>query len=53
MISQVRKNRFISELVKDITDDKTDIAAQMVAKIMKDDTLRNDMAQAAIEKSKN
>ena len=32
---------------------RADVAAQMVAKIMKDDSLRNDMALAAIEKSKN
>lgn len=32
---------------------KADIAAQMVAKIIKDDSLRNEMAMAAIEKSKN
>ena len=32
---------------------KADIAAQMVAKIIKDDSYRNDMALAAIEKSKN
>ena len=31
---------------------KADIAAQMVAKIMKGDSLRNEMAMAAIEKSK-
>lgn len=32
---------------------RADVAAQMVAKIMKDDILRNDMALAAIETSKN
>lgn len=32
---------------------KADVAAQMVAKIMKDDSVRNIMALAAIEKSKN
>ncbi len=32
---------------------KADVAAQMVAKIMMDDSLRNIMALAAIEKSKN
>ena len=32
---------------------KSDIAAQMVSDIMSDDEKRNDMALAAIEKSKN
>lgn len=32
---------------------KADVAAQIVAKIMKEDSLRNDMSLAAIEKSKN
>lgn len=32
---------------------KADVAAHMLTKIMKDDSLRNEMAMAAIEKSKN
>ena len=35
------------------TPTAAEVAADMVAKIMKEDSLRNDMALAAIEKSKN